>query len=459
MEDLAGAIRDLAALSTRLLLQLSGDGEKRNLAISPLSIHSVVVLLAAGATGDTLDQIVSFLGLSGGAAHAALASEVATLVFGRDAGVEPHIRCAVGVWVESSLRLRPAYADKVASEFKAAVRAMPFRENVEEARVEINRWFEDKTEGFIKDLMPEGHLDATLTALVIGNLLYMRGTWLDPFDPEYTLDGDFFLADADGSRVRVPFMKSTNDQCISCHPGFKVLQLHYESKVGAGGHHPVSMPIYLPDERDGLQALLREISSSGTAEFVARCVPAARGVEVGNLRIPKFKVSSKMDARDVLQGLGLELPFRFTHDWSEMIELAEPEPPLRVQNVLHECVVEVDEDGTMAAAATEADCDVGFSLYGEEPARVDFVADHPFLFLLRDADFYSSVPLVATSMSLFPARLITSVKCIQEQNIEDKVFGITLDNATSDDSVAAGLKRNLWPRMLFRCYEKHERIH
>uniref|UniRef100_A0A453D6E4 Serpin domain-containing protein n=1 Tax=Aegilops tauschii subsp. strangulata TaxID=200361 RepID=A0A453D6E4_AEGTS len=127
MEDLAGAIRDLAALSTRLLLQLSGDGEKRNLAISPLSIHSVVVLLAAGATGDTLDQIVSFLGLSGGAAHAALASEVATLVFGRDAGVEPHIRCAVGVWVESSLRLRPAYADKVASEFKAAVRAMPFR--------------------------------------------------------------------------------------------------------------------------------------------------------------------------------------------------------------------------------------------------------------------------------------------------------------------------------------------
>ncbi|VAH52945.1 unnamed protein product [Triticum turgidum subsp. durum] len=259
---------------------------------------------------------------------------------------------------------------------------MPFRENVEEARVEINRWFEDKTGGFIKDPMPEGHLDATLTALVIGNALYMRGTWLDPFDPEYTQDGDFFLADTDGSRVRVPFMTSKNDQCISCHPGFKVLQLHYESK--GGSNHRFSMHIYLPDERDGLEALLLEISSSGTAEFVARCVPAARRVEVGNLRIPKFKVSSKIDARDVLQGLGPELPFRFTHDRSEMIELAEPEPPLRVQNVLHECVVEVNEDGTMAAAATEADDDVGFSPYGEEPARVDFVADHPFLFLIRE---------------------------------------------------------------------------
>ncbi|EMS63152.1 Serpin-Z1 [Triticum urartu] len=352
MEDLAGAIRDLAALSTRLLLQLSGDGEKRNLAISPLSIHSVLVLLAAGATGDTLDQIVSFLGLSGGAAHAALASEVATLVFGRADGVEPQIRCAVGVWVDASLRLRPAFADKVASKFKAAVRAT-FRENVEEARVEINRWFEDKTGGFIKDLMPEGHLDAISTVLVIGNALYMRGTWLDPFIPYNTLDDDFFLPDADGSRVRVPFMTSTNDQRISCHPGFKVLLLPYESK----GNHEFSMHIYLPDERDGLQALVREISSSGTAVFVARCVPAARGVEVGNLTIPKFKVSSKMDAGDVLQGLGLELPFRFTHDWSEMIELAEP---LKVQNVLHECVVEVDEDGTMAAAATEADCDVFF---------------------------------------------------------------------------------------------------
>ncbi|KAF7004245.1 hypothetical protein CFC21_019475 [Triticum aestivum] len=271
---------------------------------------------------------------------------------------------------------------------------MPFRENVEEARVEINRWFEDKTGGFIKDLMPEGHLNATLTALVIGNALYMRGRWLDPFDPEYTQDGDFFFADADESRVHVPFMTSTNDQCISCHPGFKVLQLHYdyESKGdGGGGNHRFSMHIYLPDERDGLQAVLREISSSGTAVFVARSVPAARGVEVGNLTIPKFKVSSKMDAGDVLQGLGLELPFRFTHDWSEMIELAEP---LKVQNVLHECVVEVDEDGTMAAAATEADCDVffffekdcdvGFSLYREEPARVDFAADHPFLFLIRE---------------------------------------------------------------------------
>ncbi|KAF7011605.1 hypothetical protein CFC21_025885 [Triticum aestivum] len=381
MEDLAGAIRDLAALSTRLLLQLSGDGEKRNLAISPLSIHSVVVLLAAGATGDTLDQIVSFLGLSGGAAHAALASEVATLVFGRDAGVEPQIQCAVGVWVESSLRLRSAFADKVTSEFKAGVRAMPFRENVEEARVEINRWFEDKTGGFIKDLMPEGHLDAISTVLVIGNALYMRGTWLDPFIPYNTLDDDFFLPDADGSRVRVPFMTSTNDQRISCHPGFKVLLLPYESK----GNHEFSMHIYLPDERNGLQALVREISSSGTAEFLDRCVPT-RHVAVRNLRIPKFQVSSKIDARDVLKGLGLELPFHFTYDWSEMIEFSEPAPPVAVQNVLHECVVEVNEDGTMAAAATEADLMMGFSITGEEEpaAHVDFVADHPFLFLIRE---------------------------------------------------------------------------
>jgi serpin B len=128
-EGMTDAVRDLAALSTRLLLHLGSD--KANLALSPLSFHSVLVLLAAGATGDTLDQIVSFLGPSGGTAHASLASHVASgILAGGGKGVEPDVRSAVGVWVDSSFRLRPAFADKVASQYKAAACAMPFQEKV-----------------------------------------------------------------------------------------------------------------------------------------------------------------------------------------------------------------------------------------------------------------------------------------------------------------------------------------
>nr|XP_051182359.1 serpin-Z1-like [Lolium perenne] len=375
-EGMTDAVRDLAALSTRLLLHLGSD--KANLALSPLSFHSVLVLLAAGATGDTLDQIVSFLGPSDGTAHASLASHVASgILAGGGKGVEPDVRSAVGVWVDSSFRLRPAFAEKVASQYKAAACAMPFQEKAEEARVEINRWFECKTGGLITDLMPEGHLSSG-SVLVIGNALYLRGTWLDPFDPDDTKDGDFFVP-GESRPVRVPFMRNTNSQYISCHAGFKVLRLPYECR----GNHRFSMHIYLPDGRDGLQALVRELSSD-TSGLLDRCVPQ-QAVKVGDFRIPKFKASSslvKIEASGLLKDLGLERPFVFSRDFAEMVDCSEP---LAVGSVLHQCVVEVDEDGTMAAAATEAQMMFGCCLEDyEEPERVDFVADHPFLFLVTE---------------------------------------------------------------------------
>ena len=116
------------SFAARLPQHLGSD--KANLALSPLSFHSVLVLLAAGATGETLDQIVSFLGPSGGTAHASLASHVASGIIAGEKGAEPDVRCAVGVWVDSSFPLRPAFADKVASQYKAAARAMPFQEKV-----------------------------------------------------------------------------------------------------------------------------------------------------------------------------------------------------------------------------------------------------------------------------------------------------------------------------------------
>jgi serpin B len=224
--------------------------------------------------------------------------------------------------------------------------------------------------------MPDGHLSSD-TVLVIGNALYLRGTWLDPFDPQDTVDGDFFLPGAENTTVRVPFMTTKNSQCISCHPGFKVPQLPYKRS----GNHWFSMHIYLPDERDGLQALVRELSSD-TARFLDRCAPAVEPlVKVGDLRIPKFKASFKIEASGLLKDLGLERLFRFSHDFAEMVDCSEP---LAVGKVLHECVVEVDENGTMAAAATKADLMMGFSIRGEEPQLVDFVANHPFLFLVRE---------------------------------------------------------------------------
>ncbi|XP_051216287.1 serpin-Z1 [Lolium perenne] len=374
-QQLADAMKDQAAFSMRLLRGLGLRGDQ-NVAFSPVSFHAVLSLLAAGATGAIRDQIVSFLGPAGAEAHAALMSS-----FGQalrpsceEGRRSPKIRCATGVWVDSSLRLKPAFAAMAASRFNAEARAVSFGSSPEQARSEINEWFEGSTGGQWKELLPEGSISGA-TMVVLANALYFRGYWYDPFDPTLTEDGDFYVSP--GHTVRTPFMAGNylhEYMCIACHPGFKALRMIY-----AGSHHDrlLSMCIYLPDDRDGLPELVHALSSDPAALLA---VPTKR-VPVGKLRIPKFEVSLRLEASQLLRDLGLDLPFRLNpagQSFSEMLE--DSKTPMAVSSVIHHCSVSVNEEGTVATADTNMEI-IGFGPPSDE-VIVDFVADHPFLFFI-----------------------------------------------------------------------------
>ncbi|GJN36711.1 hypothetical protein PR202_gb25600 [Eleusine coracana subsp. coracana] len=192
-EHLAHAARDLAALSVLLLRHLGGHHhdqqelleEQNNIAFSPMSFHAILSLLAAGATGAVRQQIISFLGPAGAEAHAALAFKVASYVLEtheeeeddddeEEASRPPEVRCSMGVWVDSSLNLKPSFAATATSNYKAEARAVSFRCTPGQARVEINEWFECKTGGHIKNLLPESSISAS-TLLVLANAVYFRG--------------------------------------------------------------------------------------------------------------------------------------------------------------------------------------------------------------------------------------------------------------------------------------------
>lgn len=137
--ELAEAVRDETAMAMRLLGHLAraprGGGGDKNLAVSPLSLHAALALLGAGARGETLDQIVAFLGPAGGPAHTALASHVALCSLADDSGPGddrggPKVRFANGVWVDAALRLKAAYARVVADKYRAEARPVSFRDKV-----------------------------------------------------------------------------------------------------------------------------------------------------------------------------------------------------------------------------------------------------------------------------------------------------------------------------------------
>ncbi|KAL3617794.1 hypothetical protein CASFOL_038115 [Castilleja foliolosa] len=240
----------------------------------------------------------------------------------------------------------------------------------DDARQEVNTWAEKKTSGLIKDLLPPGSVDSS-TTVILANAVYFKGAWEKKFNPSLTRNHNFFLLN--GSSVQVPFMimNSWNDQYISSFDDFKVLSLPYEQ---GDDKRRFAMHFFLPNARDGLPALVEKVSSK--PGFIEDHLPR-RKVEVGRFRIPKFKINFGFEASKALIGHGLVLPFLC----SEMVD--DSTETVGINKIYHKTFIEVNEEGTEAAAATAAAGECG-SMGTSHVDLIDFVADHPFLFVVRE---------------------------------------------------------------------------
>jgi serpin B len=199
-----------------------------------------------------------------------------------------------------------------------------------------------------------------------------------------TKEYDFHLLD--GNSVKVPFITSTHNQFISVFDGFKVLGLPYKhgnkfiSRFDADikDKRQFSMYFFLPDTKDGLSFLIKKLASE--SKFLERMLPSQK-VDVGNFTIPKFKISFELETSNVLKELGVDLPF-YSGSLTKMVESSASQD-LYVNKIFHKSFIEVNEEGTEAAATTVSEM-IGCSLNDFTPPKIDFVADHPFLFLIRE---------------------------------------------------------------------------
>uniref|UniRef100_A0A2P2JEK7 Protein Z n=1 Tax=Rhizophora mucronata TaxID=61149 RepID=A0A2P2JEK7_RHIMU len=236
---------------------------------------------------------------------------------------------------------------------------------------EVNKWAEKETNGLVKEVLPSGAVD-NMTRLIFANAVYFKCAWNEKFDASTTKDHDFYLLD--GSSVRVPFMTGKKKQFLRALEGFKVLRLPYKQ---GQDNRQFSMYFFLPDAKDGLPGLLEKMNSQ--PKFLEGHLPHQL-VEVGEFRIPKFKISFGLEASKALKGLGLVLPFSAEGDLTEMVVSTSAGSNLYVSSIFHKSFIEVNEEGTEAAAASAA----VVALRGLPLPAIDFVADHPFLFLIRE---------------------------------------------------------------------------
>ena len=334
------------------LYQTLSAGNEDNLFLSPYSISTALAMVYGGARGETESQMENVLYFGGqGATHPALSYLRTTL---NGIQTKGHVELSVdnSLWPQKDYTFLPDYLAMTTEFYGSKIEPVDYMTDTEGARQKINGWVEDQTNDRIKDLIPKGMLDR-MTRLVLANAIYFKGNWARQFKAEHTRPSLFRLAD--GTTTNVPMMSQTADFKLAHTPDFQALELPYE-----GGD--LSMLILLPSKSNKLPEF--NLETLDELQF--------NEMEV-MVQLPKFKLESSFELGDTLAALGMPLAFSGEADFSGMAGTKN----LYISDVVHKAFVEVNEEGTEAAAATA----VGMRATSMPPM---FEANHPFLFLIRE---------------------------------------------------------------------------
>jgi serpin B len=331
---------------------------------SPFSVSTALAMTSAGAKGQTLDEMVKTLHLPPGtdAAHAGFGALLQQLQADPDKrGFE--LSVANALWGQQGLPFRKEFLDLTQKQYGAGLNTVDFG-NPEQARQTINRWVEQHTKDRIKDLFAPGSLQGS-TGLVLTNAIYFKGRWKQKFEERLTAPQPFHLGG--GRDVQAPLMHKDGRFAYFGNNTLQAVELPY-------GGGDVSMVVLLPKSADGLAALEQSLDAATVDGWLGRLRPMP-----GDVYLPRFTMTDEFDLTQTLQTMGMKAAFTGQADFSGMLTTE----PLSIGKVVHKAFVEANEEGTTAAAATGVAMARAAAPLHED--RFTFRADHPFMFLIRDA--------------------------------------------------------------------------
>jgi serpin B len=337
-----------------------------NLFFSPASISTALAMTYAGARGDTASQMAKTLHftLPPERLHPAMGALLADLNATHN-GYELH--AANALWAERETRILDEFLKLNKVDYGAGFNQVDFKGATEAARSTINRWVEQKTGDKIKDLLQAGVLSSE-TKLVLTNAIYFKGEWQTPFDKEETSEEDFHLSPA--QTVKAPLMERTGAYSYLNGESLQALELPYKSGE-------LSMIVFLPNDVGGLPALERSLTASNLKQWLAKLRPVRKVI----VAIPKFKLTRQFQLKDTLGAMGMPKAFEAgAADFSGMTGNRE----LCISAVIHKAFIDLDEQGTEAAAATAVVMHMAIMPAPDPAPPPVFRADHPFIFLIRD---------------------------------------------------------------------------
>ncbi len=341
----------------------------QNLFFSPYSISSALAITYEGARGVTADEIRSVLHLP--ADDTTRREGFVAIDASLNSGDENYtLRTANALWAEKTYPFLPGYIDLARCWYGANATNLDFIKDPEGSRATINHWVEGQTEDRIRDLLPAGSIDSR-TRLVITNAIYFKGAWADQFDLNRTKEEEFRVGPDE--TVMVQMMQRTDEDAIYEYtetPALQVLEMPYAHGDGA----ELSMLILLPRE-DSLAAVEEALDAEDLAVLQNSLTH-----ERVRVFFPKFTLETEYSLPRMLTAMGMPTAFSDAADFSGM----DGTEDLLISDVVHKAFVDVNEEGTEAAAATGVVISVA-SAPIQDTTPV-FRADHPFIVLIMEKD-------------------------------------------------------------------------
>ncbi|NXY86418.1 PAI2 inhibitor, partial [Alcedo cyanopectus] len=396
MEALNRAITNFALSFFKHESQEDGD---KNILFSPLSISSAMATVYLGARGNTADQMAKVLHFNrdGGARHTnrtiqmkvysrmgehlsnycassqkaetGEADNIHAMFKALNLEINEHskdylLKSVNELYGEKSLPFRKEYLHLVNKYYNADPHSVNFVRAAEDTRREINSKVEHQTAGKIQNLLPPGSVDP-LTRLVVINALYFKGNWATKFQAEATRQRPFRTDKHTTKAVPMMYLSDKFNWAYVEPIQTDVLELPYLN-------NSLSMFILLPSDTTGLQKLEKELTYENLSAWTS---PQLMDKTIMEVYLPRFILEEKYDLKSTLSRMGIQ--DAFTEGQADFTGMSE-NGDLVLSQVFHKCYLEVNEEGTEAAAASSAAL-ASRSL----GATVLFVADHPFLFFIR----------------------------------------------------------------------------
>ena len=340
-------------------------GKEDNLFYSPFSICSAIALSGLAARGETAEGINKALSIKDFDAFKAGMKSF----YNRGQKKSAYFKTANGLFIDKSLKLSPDYEEKFKNPadeyFDGEFRQVDFRDT-DSTRKEITDWVNDATEGMIPDYQA-GAGKGTVADIL--NAVYFYGEWQYSFSHDDTWEESFHGKDKD-SVIEMMHMDDISLRYFSDKDGLKAVALPYKDSS-----YEMDLIMYTDPEKKDLSSVFEEASPSDILDRLE----SADKTELGALVIPKFKQDITLSGlKEVLSDLGMGTAFSADADFSNL------SGDVCITDICHRAVVEVDEEGSRAAAVTEIM--MGLASLPEDEPKEEFIADRPFVYIIRDRE-------------------------------------------------------------------------